>query len=67
MKLNYGEALKEQRKIRNLTQMDLEKATNIPQSTISAYEKNINSPNIDILVTLADFYDISVDELIGRK
>ena len=33
---------------------------------ISAWENNANLPNIDFCVQLADFYGISLDELVGR-
>jgi len=60
------EALKEQRKVKGITQVDLAKATGIPQSTISAWEKGVNVPNIADCIKLADFYNISLDELVGR-
>lgn len=62
----YGKAIKEQRKIRQLTQIDVSKATKIPQNSISAWEKDKFEPSIVNCVLLADFYDISLDELIGR-
>ena len=62
-----SDGLKEQRKLRNITQMDLAKQTGIPQSTISAWEKGINVPNIADCIKLADFYEITLDELVGRN
>jgi len=67
MKLNYGEALKQQRKLNGLTQKQLSEATGIVQPNISAWENNIYSPNIDFCVKLADFYGITLDELVGRN
>jgi len=61
------EAIREQRKLRGLTQIDLAKATGIPQSTISAWEKGINIPNVADCIKLADFYNIPLDELVGRS
>lgn len=60
------EALKSQRKLHDLTQMELAKAVGIPQSTISAWEKGINIPNVVDCIKLADFYKITLDELVGR-
>lgn len=65
--LNYGEALKHQREINNLTQSELAKKTGLKQQMISWWEANKGLPNIDFCVQLADFYGISVDELIGRE
>lgn len=64
--LNYGEALKHQREIRNLSQTDLAKATGLKQQMISYWEANKGLPNIDFCVKLADYYNIGIDELIGR-
>ena len=60
------QSLKENRKSRNLTQAQLAKATQIPQSTISAWEKGVNIPNVADCIKLADFYEITLDELVGR-
>ena len=62
----YGKAMKWQRENANLTQQQLSKATNIPQPSISAWEREVFVPSILNCVQLADFYGISVDELIGR-
>ena len=62
--MNYGEALKFQRNNAGLTQKQLSEATKIPQQTISWCETNQGVPSIDFCVLLADFYGISVDELI---
>ncbi len=64
--LNYSEALRFQRKSAGLTQKELSQATKIPQQTISWSESGQGIPNIEFCVQLADFYGISVDELIGR-
>lgn len=61
------ETLREQRKTRGLTQVELAKETGIPQSTISAWEKGVNIPNIADCIKLADFYGISLDELVGHE
>ncbi len=64
--LNYGEALKYQREIAGLSQSALAKATGLKQQMLSWWEAGKGLPNIDFCVQLADFYGISVDELIGR-
>ncbi len=64
--LNYGEALKHQRELSNLTQTELAKATGLKQQMISHWEAHKGLPNIDFCVRLAEFYNISLDELVGR-
>lgn len=65
--LNYGEALKHQRELRNLNQTELAQATGLKQQMISHWEANKGLPNIDFCVRLAEYYNISLDELVGRE
>lgn len=65
--LNYGEALKHQREIRNLSQTVLAQKSGLKQQMISHWEANKGLPNIDFCVRLAEYYDISLDELVGRE
>ncbi|MBE7086031.1 MAG: helix-turn-helix transcriptional regulator [Clostridiales bacterium] len=62
-----NQSLKEWRKSRGLTQVSLSKAIDIPQSTISAWENGVNIPNMADCIKLADFYEITLDELVGRN
>ena len=64
--MTYGKVLREQRLLQGLTQVELAKETGIPQSTVSAWELDKNIPNIIDCIKLADFYGISLDELVGR-
>ena len=59
-----NQSLKEWRKSRGLTQVSLSKAIDIPQSTISAWENGVNIPNMADCIKLADFYEITLDELV---
>lgn len=63
---NYGEALRYQRELKGYTQSSLAKETGLKQQMISWWEANKGLPNIDFCVQLADFYGISLDELVGR-
>ena len=62
---NYGEILKEQRLIRNLTLLEVEKQTGINNGNLSRWERNEVLPNIESCIKLADFYGITLDELLG--
>jgi len=39
----------------------------ITSQSYGAYELGLNEPSISNLIKLADLYDISLDELVGRK
>ena len=62
----YGKAIKAMRITNGLSQSQLAKETGIPQNTISWIESDKGIANIFQIVKLADYYGISVDELIGR-
>ncbi len=64
--VSIGEALKYQREAAKLTQRQLAKETGITQVNICRWERGEVMPSIDFCVKLADFYGISLDELIGR-
>ncbi|WP_298481865.1 helix-turn-helix domain-containing protein [uncultured Ruminococcus sp.] len=50
----------------DLTQTDMAKVLFISQRTYSYYESGGHDIPTEILVRLADFYDVSVDYLLGR-
>lgn len=58
--------LKELRKRKNLSQNDVAKFLGIKQATYSGYESEKFEPKIETLCKLADFYNVSLDYLIGR-
>lgn len=62
----YGNEIRQNRKALNYTQEEVSKATGIPQNTISWIELDKGIPNIQQCALIADFFGISLDELIGR-
>ncbi len=65
--LNYGEALRYQREQKGISQLDLSNQIGTSHQNINRWERGIVLPNIDFCVKLADFYGITLDELIGRN
>ena len=64
--VNIGEALKEQRRMCNKTLMDVEAATGISHQNLSRWERGDVLPNIEFCIKLADYYGVTLDELVGR-
>ena len=62
----YGKELKEMRESYGYTLLDVEKKTGISHQNLSRWENNKISPNIEFCVILADFYHVTIDQLIGR-
>ena len=65
--INIGKSLKEHRENAKLSQNELAKITGIKQQNISRWENNTHLPNISDCITLANFYQISIDYLIGYE
>jgi len=65
-KPHVAELLAELRKDKGLRQIDVAKATRISAKVLSTYETGARPPAIDSLVTLADFYDVTLDYFMGR-
>ncbi len=64
---NLLENLKLLRKEKNLSQRDVAKALDIHFVNYNRYENGSHQIPLEILIKLADFYDISLDELVGRN
>ena len=54
------------RKSKGLLQKDVARMLGIATNTYSCYETGTNEPSISILLNLADIFDVTVDELLGR-
>jgi transcriptional regulator with XRE-family HTH domain len=63
----FHNILKELRKSHNLSQEDVAKALNTTVTTISRYESGEREPNLEKLCMLADFFNVSLDYLLGRE
>ena len=64
---DIGQQLIKQINKYNYTQLELAHKLNLKRQTLSSYETGHTLPNIFVLINIADIYNISLDELIGRK
>lgn len=62
----YGKNILKTRKEHHKTQIQVSMDTGLPQTTLSWIEKEKGLPNIQQCEILANYYNISIDELIGR-
>lgn len=65
--VKIGSFLKELRKEKNLTQENLAEQLNVSNRTISRWETGSNMPDIGMLVEIAEFYDVSIPEIINGE
>lgn len=62
-----GKRLAEIRKSKKLKQMELAERLNVSQQVISNIERGVTAPDIEQLKKIADIYNISLDQLVGRE
>ena len=58
--------LKELRKENKKTQEEISQLLNVTPQSYSRYELEVSEPSIEALIKLADYYDVSLDYLVGR-
>lgn len=66
MKTILSERLKQCRKEKGLTQMQVAIYCDITEKAYQNYELMTREPRIGILVRIADFFEVSLDYLTGR-
>ena len=65
--MRFARILQDLREDRDITRKDLATALNISISTLGMYEQGRREPNIDMLIKMANFFDVSIDFLVGRS
>ena len=63
----FNDRLKELRSKRGLTQPELAKALGISKSSVSMYERGEREPSYDMLETIADYFNVDVNYLLGKE
>jgi len=63
----FAHRLKELREEHHLTQEQLADKIATKKQTLSRYEKNQREPGINIITRIANFFEVSIDYLAGRK
>lgn len=67
MEILIVERFKDLMMTERLSQYALAKSINVSQSTICNWLNGKKEPSVESLWKLADFFDVSVDYIIGRK
>ena len=62
-----GTFLKELRTEKELTQEQLAEALNVSRRTVSRWETGSNMPDLDLLVEMADLYQVDLRELLNGE
>ena len=62
----FHKILKLLRSEKDMSQQELADALGISKSSINMYERGERQPNFEVLETIADFFNVDVDFLLGR-
>jgi transcriptional regulator with XRE-family HTH domain len=65
--IKLAENLRFLRKQRKLNQTDMADQIGFTRTAYARYEQGTGEPSIETLWQLADFFEMSIDELVGRK
>lgn len=64
--MKFCERLRELRTARGMTQDDFAKASGLTRSAVSMYESGRREPNFEVLETIADFFNVDMNYLLGK-
>lgn len=67
MKKTLGNKMNELRKQHGMTQDEIAEKMGVSSQAVSKWENDLSIPDLSILIQLADFYHISLDELVREK
>ena len=65
--MTFGERLMDLRKSRGFSQEELGGIIDVTRQTVSKWERDESTPDLDRLVELAGVFEISLDELVGLE
>ena len=63
----FKERIKELRKGRHLSQRELAGALHLSSSSVAMYETGKRQPDFESLERIADYFNVDMDYLLGRK
>lgn len=63
----FSQRLSELRKNKKLTQAEFARVFNIATGTIGMWESGKRTPDNETMKKIADFFDVSIDYLVGRS
>ncbi|MBQ8451878.1 MAG: helix-turn-helix transcriptional regulator [Clostridia bacterium] len=67
MENKFKDILKELRTERGIGQIELASRLKVSNGIISLWENGLREPNMSSLITIAEFFNVSIDYLVGRE
>ena len=65
--MSFCDNLRELRKINKMDQRAFAKLLNVSPKTVSHWETGYTEPSIAQLIMIANYFDVSLDDLLDRK
>jgi len=62
----FGTRLRELRENNNLSQLEMANSISCSRKSLSNYELGMREPDFDMLIRICDFFNITIDFLLGR-
>ncbi len=59
--------LKALREAKNISQEKFAKELNVAQNTVSNWERGVRNPDNEMLIKIANYFDVSIDYLLDKK
>ena len=63
----FSERLRQLRTARDLSQLEFSKYIGISKSSVNMYERGEREPGLETLETIADFFNVDLDYLLGKS
>lgn len=63
----FAKKIRKLRMSRNMSQKDLADLLNVDRTTVARWETKDRMPDVFLLIRIADIFDTTLDELVGRK
>lgn len=63
----FAKRFKKLRTEHHLSQNDIAKALNLSRGTVTHWENEIRLPSLEVAIKLADYFNVSLDYLVGRS
>lgn len=67
MEISFASNVRAMRENSRLTQQQLADRLSVTQRKVSYWESGKIEPDLESLWNLADFFDVTIDELVGRQ
>lgn len=63
----FAKKIRRLRMSRNMSQKDLADLLNVDRTTVAGWERKDRMPDVFLLIRIADIFDTTLDELVGRE